>query len=81
MNLKCKTMLQGVATPTTMSTYSTSTKHVPKMHWVVFATSVTRFGTFFYQIRLDALRQHPLVYIIATFTTGGGSPTSSKQLW
>ena len=35
----------------------------------------------FYQIRLDALRQHPLLYIIATFRTGGGSPTRSKQLW
>ena len=43
--------------------------------------SVTRFGTFFYQIRLDALRQHPLLYIIATFRAGGGSPTTSKQLW
>ena len=37
-------------------------------------------GIFFYQIRLDALRQHPLLYIIATFRTGGGSPTRSKQL-
>ena len=35
----------------------------------------------FYQIRLDALTQHPLFYIIETFRTGGGSPTRSKQLW
>ena len=41
----------------------------------------TRFGILFYQIWLDALRQHPLLYIIATFTTGGASPTRSKQLW
>ena len=43
--------------------------------------AVTRFGIFFYQIRLDALRQHPLLYIIATFRAGGGSPTRPKQLW
>ena len=40
--------------------------------------SVTRFGTFFNQIRLDALRQHPLLYIIVRFSTGGGR---SEQLW
>ena len=35
----------------------------------------------FHQIRLDALRQNPLLYIIDTLRTGGGSPTTSKQLW
>ena len=50
--------------------------------WRIFVQcSVTRFGTFFYQIRLDALRQHPLLYVVAKFGTGGGSPTRSKQLW
>ena len=41
---------------------------------------MTRF-VFFYHFRLDALtQQHTLLYIIATFRTGGGSPTSIKQV-
>ena len=35
------------------------------------ACRVTRFGIFYYQIRLGALRQHSLLYIIAMLRAGG----------
>ena len=52
-----------------------------KQELLTLPISVTTIGIFYYQIQLDALKQHLLFYLIAMFRTGGGSPTRSKELW